>query len=285
MTNVGSDASALDIVPFDKSHLDGAIALSLQVNWPHRREDWQLVTDLSNGVVALYEGRVAGTAFNTIFDDNVASNSLIIVDASMRGYGLGRRLTEAVMAKAGDREIRLVATADGKPLYEQLGFAVGNEIFQHQGIVQQGHIPLSSDVSWETSCIIEQIVEMDQQAFGACRPDLLKALLRIGRLALLSFGGKPQGFAILRTFGRGEVVGPIVAAKASDARALLSFIISERPGAFLRADFPKPAGLGAWLNTLGMIHAGGGLAMSNKPSISSQEGALQTFGLVNQALG
>lgn len=285
MTSVETDPSALEIVPFNEGHLDGALALSSQVRWPHRREDWQLVTDLSTGVAALHEGQVVGTAFNTIFDDKLASNSLIIVDASMRGRGLGRKLMAAVMSLAGEREIRLVATTDGRPLYDKLGFVAKDEIFQHQGVVQEGHIPLTSNVSWETPGILEQIIEMDKQAFGACRTDLMTVLLRLGRLAVLRADGQPQGFAILRPFGRGEVVGPIVAANTSDAKALLSFIVSQRPGTFLRTDFPKSVGLGDWLTSLGMPHAGGGLAMSTRPGKRSQTGSLQTFGLVNQALG
>ena len=47
---------------------------------------------------------------------------MIIVDESQRARGLGRHLTTAVMALAGERECRLTATSDGLPLYEKLFF-------------------------------------------------------------------------------------------------------------------------------------------------------------------
>ncbi len=43
-------------------HLDGAVRLSREAGWPHRLEDWQVVLDVSKGVVALDEtGKVVGT--------------------------------------------------------------------------------------------------------------------------------------------------------------------------------------------------------------------------------
>ena len=42
-------------------HLDGAVELSQQVSWPHRREDWELVQLLSQGIVVLEERRVVAT--------------------------------------------------------------------------------------------------------------------------------------------------------------------------------------------------------------------------------
>jgi GNAT superfamily N-acetyltransferase len=53
-----------------------------------------------------------GTAFMTPFGDTCAAVNMIIVDQSVRGRGLGRRLTTAVIGLAGDRECRLTATTD-----------------------------------------------------------------------------------------------------------------------------------------------------------------------------
>lgn len=111
-------ASLIDIQTFQPDHLDAAVELSRQAGWPHRKEDWALVLSLSKGFVALENGRVVGTAMATILGDTCATVNMVIVDESMRGRGLGRQLMGAAMDAAENRECRLVATADGLPLYE-----------------------------------------------------------------------------------------------------------------------------------------------------------------------
>ena len=114
-------------------HLDGAVELSRQAKWPHRREDWELVQSVSQGIVALEDERVVATIMMTPYGDDAATINMVIVDAAMRGRGLGRKLMEEALAKAGERTCYLVATQEGLPLYERLGFVATGEIVQHQG--------------------------------------------------------------------------------------------------------------------------------------------------------
>jgi GNAT superfamily N-acetyltransferase len=87
-----------------------------------------------------------GTAFMTPFGDTCAAVNMIIVDQSLRGRGLGRRLTTAVIGLAGDPECRLTATTDGLPLHEKLGFVATHQIVQHQGIA--GRVGAPANVEW-----------------------------------------------------------------------------------------------------------------------------------------
>ena len=70
---------------------------------------------------------------------------MIIVDAALRGRGLGRAVMEQIIDLAGPREMRLVATTDGLPLYEKLGFKADGRISQHQGQARamSGDSPIS----------------------------------------------------------------------------------------------------------------------------------------------
>lgn len=97
-------------------HLEGAVELSRQVNWPHRREDWELAQSVSRGIAALEEERVVATIMMTPYGDNAAAINMVIVDAAMRGRGLGRKMMEEALAKAGERTCCLTATQDGLPL-------------------------------------------------------------------------------------------------------------------------------------------------------------------------
>ncbi|MFT3691079.1 GNAT family N-acetyltransferase [Paenirhodobacter sp.] len=268
----------MSIVPFLPEHIPGAVALSRAEGWPHRTEDWALILGLSRGVVALDENRVVGTALATGFGP-VGMLNMIIVAAEMRGRGLARRLMEAVMAEAA-QEWRLVATEAGLPLYRKLGFVEQNRVVQHQGILTGTTAPEGVDWGGE----VETLAALDHAATGADRRSLIAALLREGRVAVLRREGTVAGYAALRPFGRGEVAGPVIAGNAEDARALLSFVLADRAGRFIRVDTTEDSGLAPWLAELGLAHVGGGIGMS-RGTPAPRTGEFHRFALAAQALG
>lgn len=281
MTSAGNSSPAiaaqhLRIEPFTEEHLDAALRLSQQVGWPHRIEDWVLNASVSGGVVALEGDKVVGTALCTVFGD-VALLNMIIVDARMRGRGLGRRVMEAVIAMAGPREMRLVATLEGLPLYEKLGFSATGQIAQHQGIAKSVIPDLS--VSDGDSGDVERLAAMDHTASGMARNELLLRIAGQGQV-LLAEGG----FAMLRKFGRGHVLGPVVARDAVTARALIAEGARRCAGGFLRIDLSQEQELSDHVASLGLAHVGGGTAMTC-PATTPRQNGFTTFALVSQALG
>ncbi|PRD43161.1 GNAT family N-acetyltransferase [Phyllobacterium phragmitis] len=272
------------IVPIGPEHLDGAVRLSRQAGWPHRPEDWRLMMDLSEGFVAITGARaVAGTILLTPYGQECATINMVIVDEGMRGRGLGRRLMDAAMARAGDRPLRLVATADGLPLYERLGFRETGTIVQHQGIALAIAAPENTHVA--TADDLPAIIDLDRQAYGADRTALIRRLADVGEFAVVRSDGGVSAFAAIRNFGRGEVIGPVVAPHLNDAKALVSHFISRRQGAFLRVDTGAETGLAPWLADQGLAHVGGGIAMGRPAIIPLAVIAVTTFALANQALG
>lgn len=276
-------ASQIDIQTFQPEHLDAAVELSRQAGWPHRKEDWALVLSLSKGFVALENGRVVGTAMATLLGETCATVNMVIVDESMRGRGLGRQLMQAALDAAENRECRLVATADGLPLYEKLGFAARGKVCQHQGIPSATERP--AGVAWVDSVDPAELATLDAQAFGADRAALFAALGSRARFALVQEQGVIKGFAALRSFGRGEVIGPVVAEDVEIAKDLIAFILSERAGAFLRVDTTVDTGLAPWLAEHGLAHVGGGIAMRRTKADISADKTFKTFALTSQALG
>ena len=270
---------------FGPEHIDGAVALSRAAGWPHRPEDWALVLSLSTGIVLSDGERVLGTAMTTPFGRRAATINMVIVDESMRGRGLGRRLMDAALDAAGDRECRLIATEAGLPLYETLGFRAVGAIAQHQGPATPDPAIAVEGIAWSDHPPVEALAALDEQACGMNRGALIHHLVRAGRVATLSRGGALVGFAILRAFGRGEVIGPVVAPAADDARALLAFVIAARPGAFLRVDTPESSNLAPWLTGRGLVPVGGGIVMSRGGPPPQPAGPVRTFALASQALG
>lgn len=266
----------IQITAFEAAHLDGALRLSGEAGWPHRAEDWQLTLSVSKGVVALQDGKVVGTALCSIFGD-VATMNMIIVDARMRGRGLGRALMAQVIAHGGARELRLIATADGLPLYEKLGFVAYGEVQQQQGIAQAAtpELPVRTGSAQD----IARLAAQDLQASGMSRAGLLAAIAAQGEVLLCE-----NGFALLRDFGRGRVLGPVVARDAASAAALMAEAAGRCAGTFLRVDLPADAGLSETATRLGLLAAGGGIAMKRAAQTRAPSD-FKTYALVSQALG
>jgi len=270
-----SAASAVALAPFTEAHLPDALALSQAAGWPHRLPDWALGLAVSQGVVAIAQGRVVATGLCS-FHGPVATLNMIIVDEAMRGRGLGGRVMERIIALAGDREMRLVATDAGLPLYRKLGFAETGRIVQLQGLARAARPEQPVGVGPADT---RALAAMDQAASGMSRAPLLERIATTGE-TLTTEGG----FALLRRFGRGHVLGPVVARDAGSARALIAAGASQMAGRFLRIDLPEDQGLAPFVETLGLSRAGGGTAMARAPRPRPATD-VRTFALVSQALG
>ncbi|ESY75283.1 GNAT family N-acetyltransferase [Mesorhizobium sp. M0051] len=274
----------IELQAFGPDHIEGAVVLSRQENWPHRAQDWQMALQLSNGAVALdHQGRVTGTILVTPYGMDCAMINMVIVDRNVRGKGVGRRLMDQAFALAGDRPLRLVATADGMPLYEKLGFVPSGTIRQHQGSVARLGAP--DGVGAAGIADLPQIKALDRDAYGADREALIDALAERGQFAVIRRDGAIEAYAAIRPFGRGEVIGPVIAGNAEEAKALIGFFAASRLGAFLRVDTGSGTGMAGWLEEIGLAHVGGGVAMDRPQKNDAEHARPKVYALANQALG
>ncbi|MGY8678937.1 GNAT family N-acetyltransferase [Bradyrhizobium sp. UFLA05-153] len=275
----------ISLTAFRPEHLEDALRLSRQAKWPHRLDDWRLALDLSAGFVAFdaNASTVVGTVLMTPYKRDVATINMVIVDESARGRGLGRQLMEAAIALAGSRALRLVATGEGLPLYQKLGFCRTGTIVQHQGLVLRVTPP--ANVRPAEPRDISEIIELDRSAYCADREDLLRVLAKAGRLAVLGDGQRITGFAALRAFGRAEVIGPVVAANADEATALLAYFMAGRQGRFVRVDTSEASQLGAWLSDKGLVQVDEGIAMQRPVVARCGRAPATAFALASQAFG
>lgn len=271
-------------IRLDLSHLAAAHRLSAGENWPHRPEEWAFLLGIGTGFGLLADGRLAGTALLTPYGADAATCNMIIVDPAMRGHGLGRRLMQAVLAEAGPRECRLVATEEGRPLYEKLGFAATGRIGQYQGIALA--LPAPAGVTEATPADLPEIAALDRAATGMDRAAMLARLMAEGPVLLLRDGSGLRGFAACRRFGRGRLMGPLAARGDAAAEILLRAAIARHAGMFLRVDLTDHgARLAALVQGAGLAHAGGGLAMTRPGAAPcpAPDGA-HTYALASQAL-
>lgn len=267
--------------PMRADDIPAAHGLSQAVSWPHRPDDWGMVLALGHGIsVEDAAGTVVGTALWWPFEDAAGTMGMIIVSPALQGRGIGKRLMTALLDAAGDRPLMLNATEAGAPLYEAYGF-------RKTGIVnqQQGQYPGSAEPTRTRAFRPEDrdaVLALDAAAIGTPRPAVIDHLLAAGDCVVLDGPDGPTGFAIRRAFGRGDVVGPVVAASESDANELVR--AAARPG-FLRLDISGEAtGLAAWLHGVGLdtVYPVTTMVRGNWPGAPSET---RRFGLVSQALG
>lgn len=229
---------AITLPPVSIADLDAVMALVAAVRWPHRRGDIAALIELGRGRLARAgDGRTLGVGLWWPFGDTAARLGLVVVSPDSQGLGVGRRLVERLLADTAPRSIMLLATRAGRPLYERLGFVEVGAVCQHQGEYSAGR-HLDPRIRVATSEDRSAVLGLDTAAFGIPRPAVMDHLMTVGRAFVLVASGRVAGYAVERAFGRGSVVGPVVAATELDAIAL--FNAATRPG-FVRVDRPSEA--------------------------------------------
>ena len=272
--------------PMNENDLPAAHALSQAVRWPHRLEDWQFVQRLGTGFVAEEDGALIGTGLCWKQGGQHGSLGMIIVSQEHQGKGIGRKLMNLVLEELGERCVLLNATAAGQPLYESLGFEVTGALYQHQGtLAALAPIPL---VRGETIRPAEpgdlaQMIALANRASGMARGEVLKQLVAVAEGAVLERDGEVAGFSIMRSFGRGHVIGPLVAPDGERAKALIAYWAGAYAGAFVRMDVTGASGLGVWLAQAGLAQVDTAVIMARNGA-PAQDQAVQQFAIVNQAL-
>jgi predicted N-acetyltransferase YhbS len=270
----------------DENDLPTAHALSQAVRWPHRPDDWRFVHRLGLGFVAEEDGAVIGTALCWKQGARHGSLGMIIVSPDHQGKGIGRKLMQLVLEELGDRCTLLIATPAGQPLYENLGFQVTGAIHQHQGTMASAApaaLPPGANVRPAESRDMAKIIELANLGSGMARGDVLKLLVTVAEGAVLERDGELAGFSLLRRFGRGHAIGPVVAPDSEGAKALIAHWSGAYAGEFVRVDVAGDSGLGAWLAEAGLAQVDTGVTMARN-GVPRRDDAVKQFAILNQAL-
>jgi len=277
-----------DIRPMTDADLGQMHQLSIGVGWPHRPEDWRLVMGVGQGFVVCDSiGRALGSAMWWPFGTSFATVGMVITSPRLQAQGAGRQIMEMIFEQSGDRDLRLSATKAGYRLYRSLGFEPIGRIFQHQGraVEGPGTRPAMPGLRQAVAADLDTIKRLDTEAYGADRDRVIAALMAQSVGTVVERDGALRGFALCRPFGRGHVVGPIVAEDDDMAIALVAPHVEAHRDGFLRVDTAQEQGrFGAFLESCGMT-----IFDSVTPMIRGHHhpplGAARTFGLANQALG
>lgn len=127
------------------------------------------VADAPGGqlLVAEEDGRVVGTAASVGFGATGWVGGVAVTEEA-RGRGLGQRLTEAAIDALGPREtLLLLASADGRPIYERLDF-VGEQHYRKFWTPEDA-MPVPSDIRPLTAADRRAVAALDARVTGEQR--------------------------------------------------------------------------------------------------------------------
>lgn len=221
-------------------------ALSMSVGWPHRPQDWEAVLALGQGIVARDPiGRVLASAMWFEHDEEFATLGMLITSPRLQTLGAGRMMMEHVLAKLSHRRIGLNATRQARQLYASLGFEKRAVVYQCQG---EAVLPAPVPAERQATVVpfepqhASALAELDSLAYGAARAKTLEKLLPASSGTVLVEDGTMRAYALCRPFGRGNLIGPVVASNDADAIAVVRPHIAQHAGSFLRLDTRQKSG-------------------------------------------
>lgn len=265
-------------------------ALSIGVGWPHRSKDWDLLRQAGQGIVAVDGiGRVFGSAMWFPQGDDFATIGLVITTPRTQAQGNGRWLMEQVLEKCGDRHLSLNATKEAYNLYRSLGFKTEAIVHMHLGKVTL-QTPPPADPDAQLTDLgadrLHEIKAIDTVAYGADRSRTLALLAKDASVVVLRRDGAVAGYSMCREFGRGHVVGPIVACNDEDAIGLLAAHLKNLAGRFVRVDTRERGSFADFLRSSGLLISETVTTMSKgRRFLNHVDGAPKVYALAGHALG
>ncbi|HEX2010843.1 MAG TPA: GNAT family N-acetyltransferase, partial [Roseateles sp.] len=211
----------------------------------------------------------------------------VIVDPRCQGRRIGLHLMQALLQRLEGLSVLLHATPEGRGLYERLGFVRTGEVRQHQGTALPAPLVALGE-GWRLRPADHNdafsLIQLDARGRGMPREQLIRELLAHADTVVLDHEGEAKGFAMLRRFGRGLIIGPVVAPDTEGAKALIAHLAGLSAGKFVRIDVDFDAGLTEWLETLGLqrVDAPTEMVCGTPPARSADA---RGYALVTQALG
>jgi len=192
-----------------------AFQLSAQAGWNQREEDWRTLLELApKSCLAIeVDGKLAATTTLLCYGRRLAWIGMVLTKPEFQRRGFAKKLFREALRQAdemGIETIKLDATEQGHPLYEQFGFRGEQEIMRWSrpnfGTGQFPAAPQSPPV-WR---------QVDANYFGADRVTLLERLAEPNPPAV-----RGQSYLFSRPGRVSAYLGPCVSDNTEDARSLI----------------------------------------------------------------
>lgn len=272
--------------------LDQLHQLSVAVGWPQRAEDWKFLIEVGRGYVAIDEiDRVACSAMWFPYEDNVATLGMMITSPRLQSQGTAQWLVGHVLEECQGRELRVNSPFDIRRFFTAYGFKPLRTAFQYQGICRpaaEPAVPDGLEIRSLDHSHLPAVAALDLAAFGAGRAVLLKKLIEEVTGFGLFAGDQLLAFSFCRPFGRGAMIGPIVASGDDQAMAVVLPFLSSPALRFVRVDTPVRDGSFVDFLTASGLDLHGSVTSMRRPASAAgtlSAGSARTYGLASHTLG
>ncbi|MFD3530971.1 GNAT family N-acetyltransferase [Streptomyces sp. NPDC058664] len=212
--------------------------LSENRGWQREEHKWGflLTAGTGYGIDAPSGAGLAACSVVTSYGPGLAAIGMVLVAERYARQGVGRRLMEHVVTEAGDTPLTLYATANGQPLYEQLGFTQTSRAEMVLGRFTFSTPAPAVPVRPATAEDLQAILRLDHEVFGLDRTHMITRLPAFAdHLRVAEEDGEITGFAAAWPNMDTHVVGPLIARDPATAQALIASLAAatDRP---LRTD-------------------------------------------------
>jgi len=196
------------------SDIADACELSMGAGWNQTREDWQMLLEVAPDACFGIEvgGRLVSSTTLLCYERILGWVGMVLTRAEYRGRGFARRLLKHTLDYAdslGIQTLKLDATDQGKPLYEQVGFSTEQPIERWNLAAHKHSIASGSAGNFK-------VHQLDRVAFAADRSKLIaKHALRSAVVH------REDGFLMARPGRWANYVGPCIASAAATAEEMI----------------------------------------------------------------
>ncbi|MCU5461897.1 MULTISPECIES: GNAT family N-acetyltransferase [Bacillus cereus group] len=221
------------------------VALSSYIGWDYNREEIETIFDsgIVYGAWNERENLIASAAI-ILYGEKLASIGMVIVHPDYKGRGIGKAITNlCIKSVSVQTPIMLIATDEGKPLYEKLGFRVVSYVSKYicNSYNVNDYCVGNEDymMNYE-ECDLEEIIKLDECAFGTNREEFLtKRMMQSEQCIVVK--DKEQnvlGYGLSIQTPENKIIGPVVARDDAMAMRIVHYLARGHHGK-LRMDVPE----------------------------------------------
>ncbi|WP_242319319.1 GNAT family N-acetyltransferase [Bacillus cereus group sp. BfR-BA-01349] len=221
------------------------VSLSSYIGWDYNREEIDTIFNagIVYGVWNEREELIASAAI-ILYGEKLASIGMVIVHPDYKGRGIGKIITEAcIKSVSAHTPIMLIATDEGKPLYEKLGFRAVSYVSKYicNSYNAKDYCVRNEDyvMNYEEGDL-EKIIKIDEYAFGTNRKEFLKKRIMQSEQCIVVRDKEQNvlGYGLSIQTPENKIIGPVVAKNDEMAMRIVHDLARGYNGK-LRMDVPE----------------------------------------------
>ncbi|PFR40457.1 GNAT family N-acetyltransferase [Bacillus thuringiensis] len=228
-----------------KEQIGDIVALSSYIGWDYNREEIETVFNLGivYGVWNERKELIASAAI-ILYGEVLASIGMVIVHPDYKGRGIGKMITNSCMnSVSAQTPFMLIATDEGKPLYEKLGFRVVSYVSKYICNSYNANHKCAENEEYMVvykEGDLEGIIKIDEGAFGTSRNEFLKQRIMQSEWCVVVKDTKENvvGYGICIQTPENKIIGPVVAKNNAMAMRIVHDLVRGHNGK-LRMDVPE----------------------------------------------